>query len=199
MLTLDVVNDMLGTMGEAPLSSLQEAHAFRGTCLNVLASTSRRIQARGWWFNMDEVVLQPMLNQRIALPNDVMSVRTNNYAYVKRGEYLYDVSTSDYLFTADVPSLLIRNVPFDQLPETAAAYIGAEAVERFQKRYDGDPIKNRDLVNETRMARAECNIEHTRNRKANLILSNDNLMRIKSASNRLFRYTINDPRLPGGR
>lgn len=193
MQTLDVLNEMLGTMGEAPLSSLEDAHAYRGAGLRYLTNTSRRIQSRGWWFNMDEVTLSPMENGRIALPNDAMAVRTGSYAYTKRGPYLYDLSTNDYQFTADVPAIIVRLVAFEDLPESAAAYIAAQAVERFQSRYDGDATRTAALMKERIAAYAECNIEHTRNRKSNFILSNPRLARIKMASNRLGLYRQFNP------
>jgi hypothetical protein len=59
MLTLTVVNLMLGTLGEKPLSSLTDSHALLPAALGKLDVCNNEIQADGWWFNMEDLILYP--------------------------------------------------------------------------------------------------------------------------------------------
>lgn len=189
MQEITVVNAMLATMGESPLNSIEDPHAFRAACLSTLDSEDARIQAKGWWFNQEVVTMTPQTNDRIPLPGDAISVRTPARNIVQRGRYLYDTDTGDYLFYAPVKIELIRRVPFGDLPESAAQYIKACSVVQFQTNYDGDTAKTRDLRIIEARTFAEINIDHIRNRRSNMIDSNVNLQRLKSTTNGL-RYRI---------
>jgi hypothetical protein len=181
MLRLTVVNDMLGTMGEAPLNAIDDAHPYRAAALSILDRVNREFQARSWWFNREELTLEPgALDSSIYLPGDTINVRTTNRNIVQRYRRLYNLDGGTYVFTASQDVTLIRLVPFEDSPELYAAYAAAEAVMRFQKRYDGDSEKTRTLKQELADAKAAANAEETRQVKANLIESNVRLMYIKS-------------------
>jgi hypothetical protein len=188
MQVLTVLNDMLGTMGESPLASLEEPHEFKGAGLSKLDQESRLCQARGWWFNMETITLQPMVNGRIALSGDTISVRTGDSTITQRGRYLYDLKNGTDIFTQSVTVVLIRLIPFEDLPESIAGYIAAKAIMYFQNLYDADSTKMRELKEQAARARADANQEDIRNKKANLILSNPNLMRLKMLTNQARRY-----------
>ncbi len=188
MQVLTVLNNMLGLLGETPLASLEEPHAFKGAGLSLLDQENRIIQARGWWFNTESITLTPMLNGRISLSGDTINVRTDDRNVVQRGRYLYDVDNGTDLFTEPVCVLLIRLVPFEATPESAAAYIAACASRRFQLLYDGDSLKARDLADQEARTSAWAKVEDTRNKKANLIHSNPGLMRLKYLTNQARRF-----------
>lgn len=194
MQTLDVVNAMLGTMGEAPLSSLEDAHELRGACLRVLNAVNSRIQARGWWFNREYLTLAPSaVDSCIYVPGDTINVRADRQllkleysAVAERGSRLYNLDGGTYVFTADIEVELIRLVPFDQLPELASAHIGAQAVLEFQTSYDGDSTKTRQLgmivydIQSNTGTRVDLNAEETRQAKANWHRANYKLQFLKS-------------------
>lgn len=179
MQIIDVVNRMLGTMGEAPLNSLEDTHQLRGACLSTLNRENNRIQAKGWWFNKEDITLTPMVDGRIPIPGDAISVRTQSKKHVQRGRYLYNLDGGTVYFTESVYAMVIRLVKFEELPETAAAYIAVCAVKQFQIAYDGDTTKLQILVNEERVALSEVSRDDTRNSKTNLITSNPRLQRLK--------------------
>lgn len=183
MRVIDVVNDMLGTMGEAPLNSLSDAHAFKGAAQRVLNRVNNAVQARGWWFNRENFTGTPELNTgKIYLPTDTIGIRGT---HIQRGRTLYDPVKGTDVFTEDQKLVLIRLVPFEDLPEVAASYIAAAAVSRFQSDYDGDSTKARELSGVAATTKALAEAEETRQAKANLIYSNDKLMTIKASIYRL--------------
>lgn len=181
MLTLDVVNECLGTMGEVPLNTLAEPHAFKGAILQLLTKYDKTCQATGWWYNRENLTLKlSALDNKIYLPGDTISVRPCNPRVVQRGRVLYDTENATPVFTEDQDVVLIRRVPFDELPESVANYIGAKTVLRFQAVYDGDSQKTRELEGQLRLAYIELRADETRNTKANLIEANVRLQQIKS-------------------
>lgn len=183
MQKLDVINAMLGSMGEAPLNTLTEPHAFRGAALSIFDSVNAQVQGRGWWFNMEELELQPSaLDSNIYLPGDTAAVRTPTRNVTRRGNRLYDLDGGTYVFTEAVKVTLIRLLPIEDLPEAAAQHVRAMCVLKFQTTYDGDTDKTRALTDEVfgqDGTRVILYAEHTRNRRTNLITSNPRLQRLK--------------------
>lgn len=180
MLILTVINNCLGTMGEAPLNAVDDPHPYRGACVSILNTVDREFQARGWWFNREALRLEPSaLDSCIYLPGDTINVRTADRNYVQRYRRLYNKDGGTYVFTEAQDVTLLRLVPFEETPELYAAYAAAEAVLRFQKRYDGDSQKTRELADELKAARIAAQGEETRQVKANLIEANPRLTYIK--------------------
>lgn len=181
MLILTVINDMLGTMGEAPLNAIDDPHPYRAAGVSILNTVNREFQARGWWFNREALTLQPGgLDSSIYLPGDAISVRTENRNYVQRYRRLYNLDGGTYVFDQAQDVTIVRLIAFEETPELYAAYAASEAVMRFQRRYDGDSDKSRQLAREVMDARMAANAEETRQVKANLIESNVRLSYIKS-------------------
>jgi Tail tubular protein len=181
MLQLTVVNTCLGTMGEQPLNAIDDPHPYRPAAVSILNTVNREFQARGWWFNRETMTLQPgALDGSIYLPGDAISVRTESRNYVQRYRRLYNLDGGTYVFEQEQAVTLLRLVPFEHAPELFSAYAAAEAVMRFQKRYDGDSAKTRELNKELTDARIAAMTEETRQVKANLIDSNARLSYIKS-------------------
>lgn len=186
MLTLTVINSCLGTMGEAPLNAIDDPHPYRAACVSILNTVNREFQARGWWFNRERMTLQPgALDSCIYLPGDTIGVRTENRNYVQRYRRLYNLDGGTYVFDTEQDVELLRLVPFEETPELYAAYVAAETIQRFQKRYDGDSQKSRELRDELQEARIAANAEETRQVKANLIESNVRLTYIKQSTRAL--------------
>lgn len=178
--TLTVVNKMLGTMGEVPLNSLSDSHRLLGAALEMLDSGSREVQAKSWWFNTDTITLEPSsIDGSIYLPTDTRSIRVCARGLVQRGNRLYNTDTSSYIFESSETLEIVRQIPFDLLPEAASSYIGAQAIYEFQTLYDSDSTKSRQLAEKMMNAKMELNSEETRQRKVNLITGNSRLMRLK--------------------
>lgn len=188
--TLTVVNRMLGTMGEKPLASLTDTHALMASMQGALDNASSTIQAEGWWYNMETLTVTPNpTDSSIYLPNDCLSVRTESSNVVKRGNRLYNLDGGTYVFTSTTDIELIRSVVFEDLPETGAAYIAAQAILDFQKDYDGDTTKMRQIMSEVSQAKIRNDTAHIRNRRRNLIKSNVRLQQLKAVTRGARRLT----------
>jgi hypothetical protein len=184
MQILTVVNDMLGTLGETPLNTLTDAHTYRGACLSTLDKVNKSVQADGWWFNRENLTITPNpLDFKLYLPGDAINVRCGAEPnLVQRGNVLYDAAAGTNLFdiSKSVDVVLIRLIPFEQVPEIAAARIADDAILRFQRAYDGDASRTRELEATAAKSYRSLNAEETRQLRANLIDTNDKLAYIKS-------------------
>lgn len=198
--TLDVVNDCLATLGEAPLNTLLEPHEFRGTAQRLLTKASRRIQAPGWWFNTEAITFTPNPTGQIVLPGDYLKwqsgVRSSDMLVrseakpwlVERGGRLYDTRTRSFVLTENVTGELVRELPFEQLPAIINDYVAAETVLKFQSHFDGDNSRRQELTQAWVLARTAANAENTRQLGVNFIYNNSRLSRIKRVTRRLRNY-----------
>lgn len=146
--TLDVVNGCLGTMGEAPLASVNDAHPLVASALRVLDLTNEKQQTKGWWFNTELVTLTPdAVDSYIYLPTDTLNADPiDPYDnFVQRGRRLYQATAADsvdkYVFTKSVIAKLIRLIPFDDLPSAVQQVVEAATLLQFQLDYDADSMK----------------------------------------------------------
>lgn len=168
---LDVVNQMLATLGEAPLNQITDDHPLVPAAIRELRITSGREQAKGWWFNTEYINLTPdVATGFLYVPGDCLSVNPfNTTTVVQRGGRMYNLQTASYTFTDGLPCQLIRQVDFEDLPVSASAYIGLSAVLKFQTDYDADGQKTRQLMMDLAAAYTEFNSEHIRAMKVNLL------------------------------
>jgi len=185
MQTLTVVNRMLATLGEAPLNALTEPHTFRGACTSRLDTRSSVVQAQGWWFNREQLVIQPsLLDGKLYLPGDIISVIVkDNPQIVQRGQTLYDALNGTNVFTSEVTTFVLRKLAFEEIPEVAADFIAASAVLQFQTDFDGDSNKMRTLYEVAKEAEKQLHAEATRQIRYNSITGNARLQRLKSRIN----------------
>ena len=185
MLTLTVVNRMLSTLGEAPLNALTDPHTFRSAALAKLETRDASVQARGWWFNRELLTLAPNIgDSKIYLPGDVTNVMVpGRLDIVQRGRVLYNTVEGTNLFTDSVDAVIIRRIPFEDLPDLVAEYIASAAVLEFQTDFDGDSNKMRTLQVLATDATREFNAEATRQARYNSLESNTRLQKLKARIN----------------
>lgn len=189
MTPLDVVNDCLGSMGQRRINSLETPHPYKDAALSYLSRATSTIASDGWWFNREAITVTPDSESgQCVLPHDAYEFRAGRDwpGISLRGRILFDGVNGTDQFTAPVEGVLIRELPFEQLPPAAAAYIALTAVTRFQTDYDGDSTKTRQLKDEREEARLRLNAEETRQAKANLLELNPRLAYIRGQSPRRF-------------
>lgn len=170
--TLSLVNEMLGTLGEAPINDIDAFHPLVPRAVTTIDTTNYLIQSDAWWFNTERLTLTPQVGTKeILLPSDCMSVdiAERRPRVAMRNGKLYNLDESTYEFSNSVAVVLRRLVPFEQTPPSARAYIGARAVQKFQTSIDGDSTKMRELKSDTAAAYIVFNAEHIRNSQVNFL------------------------------
>ena len=198
--TLDVVNECLASLGEAPLNTLNEPHVFKSAAVQRLREANQRIQSRGWWFNMEAQTISPdPVFGKLQLAGDALKwqsgVRSRDTLIrgkakpwiVQRGRFLYDTRNQTYVFTEDVTGELVREIPFEDLPQVVSDHIRAETVLKFQSGFDADTQRRQELTQSWQLSKLALQAEDTRQAGVNMIDNNVRLQRIKSVTRRL-RY-----------
>lgn len=176
MTELDVVNDMLATMGISPLNQLDDNNPDVANCLRILNTQSERIQAQSWWFNYEQIDLFPDAESGfIYIPGDTIRCdpvrREPLLPITQRGLRLYDTDRNTYDFTGwgKVTCWLVRKIPFDMLPLPARHAISLASVRKFQQSFDADPQKMQRLDSDYLESMIRLRAEHSRHTRPNLL------------------------------
>lgn len=170
--TLDVVNDMLGLLGEVRVSFLDPANSLVSDARAKLDTANAVLQSDMWWFNVEYPTLTPQAgSKQILVPNDTASCDslTQYPRLAVRGNRLYNLDDVTDTFDGPLRVRLHRVIPFGDCPLIARAHIAARAKLDFQKDYDGDSMKAQIIAQEIKDTYARMHSEHIRNAKANLL------------------------------
>ena len=130
---LSAVNNILGAIGQAPITTLGTVSVVNGVSAydnpeisfiyNLLRDANVDTQAEGWHFNTEKhVTFSPDSNKHILIGNDILSMdlhdnytkRTSNL--VRRNGRLYDKVTHTDEFDGDISLDVVRLYPFEELP-----------------------------------------------------------------------------------
>lgn len=131
---LEAVNSILSAIGQLPVNSLDsiEEYTEAADALTMLNHFSKGVQMRGFWFNREvDFPLTPNNQGEIQLPNNILSVDISDPFVVQRGKRLYDSGKHSYSFERPVKANLILELPFEELPPVAQAYILIKAIRKF--------------------------------------------------------------------
>jgi len=172
---LDVVNEMLATLGELPMNSLEEGHPLAPTAIRTLSIANSRIQSMKWWFNRELTDLLPDLDGHIYLPNDTLQVdpQDQGQKYVQRGRRLYKpyepTLEAKFKFDRKVRCWLLREVPFDDCPPSIQYLVSYAAQLDFMKAYEADAQKYQQVARDYMESLKVANAEHTRAQGVNML------------------------------
>lgn len=136
---LDAVNEILSSVGSSPVNSLEDD--LNVDVLNakrILKATSIEIQSRGYKFNtLNNVYLQPdSYTGLVPYARDYIRVFTTGYKLVDRSGYFFDIETNTNEFPNGLTvGELVKELPFEELPNVFRKYITARSARVFQMRY----------------------------------------------------------------
>lgn len=162
---LAAVNEILGSVGQAPVTVLDQTNPEVAFAYNTLMDISREVQAEGWGFNREynyEIV--PDTNGYINIPGNVISMdlssdlSSSGYDTVIRSNKLYDKLNHTFIwdtsktYTVDV----LWYFEFDDLPQPFRDYITARAATRAALRMIGDANLAKSLGQFELWRRAVC-------------------------------------------
>ena len=143
---LEAINTMLSTIGEAPVNTVEDNGIVDAVIARqILRSTSREVQSRGWHFNTEKgFLLTPDSEGYIPVPPTFLRIDTvdgfQNIDVVLRGNRLYDRRNHTFKFDKAIRVDAVILLPFDELPEVAREYITIRAARIFQERVVGSDL-----------------------------------------------------------
>lgn len=172
---LDAVNEIISTIGESPISTLEENEVIDASlALRILRSTSVEVQSKGWHFNTElQYRIAPDIAGEIRLPQNTLRVDTvssdADLDLVMRGLRVYDRVNHTYFFDQPVLVDLVVGLPFEELTSAMRVYITLKSGRKFQDRYMGDDLLHRFTKEDELEALAVVKEEEISNQDANMV------------------------------
>ena len=166
---LSAVNNILGAIGQSPLTTLNFDNPEVSFIYNLLRDANVDTQAEGWHFNTEKhVKYSPDTNGKIAIGDDILSMDLNDnearrtYDLVRRNGFLYDKQDHTDVFTSDINLDVVRLYLFEDLPIVFRRFITYRASAAAATQLVANPNLVRLLTNQAGLARAalqeyECN------------------------------------------
>jgi len=166
---LSAVNNILGAIGQSPLTTLNFDNPEVSFIYNLLRDANVDTQAEGWHFNTEKhVKYSPDTNGKIAIGDDILSMDLNDnearrtYNLVRRNGFLYDKQDHTDVFTSDIDLDVVRLYLFEDLPIVFRRFITYRASAAAATQLVANPNLVRLLTNQAGLARAalqeyECN------------------------------------------
>jgi hypothetical protein len=165
---LDIINAMLGSIGESKVTSADSQHPSAIQASAKLDELDPLFQMRDWWFNHEYALpLSPApVSGEIIVPSNTLSAGPTS-PYVWRGTRLYDPVRHTYNIGKTVNVELVVQLPIEELPTSAAQYLKALCVRTFHTDEEGDQIKIVEYEKAELKAEALLKNEHLRMLKIN--------------------------------
>ena len=171
---LPAVNQILASVGQAPVTTLDQTNPDVAIAYDTLLQVSREVQAEGWGFNTEiEYETTTDSNKEYIIPNNMLQVdlssTDNGYktkSVVKRNGKLYDKwnHTSEITDTASEEIKLDIVWKFDwvDLPVPVQDYVVARAAAIVSSRIIGDGqqyqmLVQREVESRSQALEYECN------------------------------------------
>ena len=169
---LSAVNNILGAIGQSPLTTLNFDNPEVAFIYNLLRDANVDTQAEGWHFNTEKHVkyTPDSVTGKIAIGNDILSMDVHDnhirreYNLVRRNGVLYDKQdhTDDFSTKDSIDLDVVRLYNFEDLPIVFRRFITYRASAAASTQLVANPNLVRLLTNQARLARAalqeyECN------------------------------------------
>ncbi len=180
---LPAVNEILASVGQAPVTTLDQTNPDVAIAYDTLIRVSREVQAEGWSFNTEyNYKTQTNSNREFLIPNNMLQVDlststtasnrvatvNSNKDVVRRGGKLYDKNKDkdQTLLTNNSGEDIYLDIVwwFDwvDLPVPFQDYIVSRAATIVSSRIVGDPqqyqlLQQKEVLNRAVIVEYECN------------------------------------------
>lgn len=168
---VEAVNEILMSIGQAPVSKLEQTNPDVAIAYETLMQVSKEVQSEGWTFNKEYHLSSfvPDANTKhITIPSNVLQIdlsddhsNRDKDSVVREGK-LYDRynHTYEWSTTPEVDVMYLMN--FDDVPTVIRKYIVARAAKISSSRVVGDNQQYQFLAEKEALCRAtadeyECN------------------------------------------
>ncbi len=170
---LPAVNQILASVGQAPVTTLDQTNPDVAIAYDTLISVSREVQAEGWTFNREVYVkFTPDSDDQIVIPNNILQIDLNDevdnqYEAVRRSGKLYEKINHTYTWDSTkwsdgVRCDVVYYFDWVDLPIPIQDYIVARAAAIVSSRIVGDAqqyqiLSQKEQWNRAQALEYECN------------------------------------------
>lgn len=131
---LSAVNQILGAVGQAPITTLEDTNPETALVYSTLTEVNREVQAEGWTFNRElEYPMTPDSNQHILIPANILQINLSDLPenkaidVVPRSGKLYNKTDHTYTWDKEIKCDITWLFPFVDTPQPFKDYITAKA------------------------------------------------------------------------
>lgn len=188
---LEAVNEMLAGIGQAPVNTLANTGIGDVNLARAeLAKVTRFVQLQGFAFNTDDgYVFQPNVSNLIPAPTGMLRFdpddRTRNITVRRHsgGQLsLWDADALSFEFSEPFTGRIVWGFAFEDLPESARAYIALAAARKFQARFIGSRELDQFNAEDEKRAWALLQRDERAVRDTNLFQKSPTLSRVHNRS-----------------
>jgi len=162
---LQAVNQILASVGQAPVTTLEQTNPDVAIAYNTLQQVSREVQAEGWTFNKEyHYPLTPNSDGEFVIPDNMLQIDLCMNEYynrdkdpIRRDGKLYDRNSHSYKWKQRTHYFDITWL-FDwlDLPPVIRDYITSRASAMVSMRVIGDPVQYQVLQQQEAYMRAQA-------------------------------------------
>ena len=134
---LSAVNSILGSIGQAPITTLNFTNPEISFIYNILNEVTKDVLNEGWHFNTEHgIKVSPDANGNIVIPSNYLRYDYSDgqadrqIDLVKRNGKLYDLVSHTDVFTAEMKLDVVYLYGFEDIPSVFQRYIIARASTR---------------------------------------------------------------------
>ena len=162
---LQAVNQILASVGQAPVTTLEQTNPDVAIAYNTLLQVSREVQAEGWTFNKEyHYPIKPNGSNEIEIPNNMLQIDLCMDEYVNRDKdpirrdgKLYDRNNHTFDWGQKVVYCDITwFFNWEDLPPIIKDYITSRASSMVSMRVIGDPVQYQVLQQQEAYMRAQA-------------------------------------------
>ena len=166
---LAAVNQILGAVGQAPVTTLDQTNPDVAIAYDTLIEVNREVQAEGWSFNTEtEYPFSPDTNGDILVPSNILLIdlaqisENIGYEVVLRNGKLYNKIDHTFTWESQVKCDVVWLFEFSDLPTPFRDYVTARASVQASTKMVGESTVYQMLQQKEAMGRAnvmeyECN------------------------------------------
>ena len=163
---LPAVNQILMSVGQAPVTTLDQTNPDVSIAYDTLVQVSKEVQAEGWTFNREyHVTMIRDVNNRISVGDNILQCALNEDTYANRSSRgvirgfngvrsLYDAINHTFEWSSDVTCDLLWLFDWVDIPIPIQQYITARAAKIASSRMIGDQQIYGFLTEQEQMCKA---------------------------------------------
>lgn len=160
---LAAVNQILGAVGQAPVTTLDQTNPDVALAYDTLLELNREVQAEGWSFNTEtEYPFTPDTNGEILIADNILLLDLSDLPenrgidVIRRNGKLYNKIDHTFTWDNQIKCDVVWLFDFIDLPLPFRDYVTAKAAVQGSTKMVGDTTVYQMLQQREAMARANC-------------------------------------------
>jgi len=166
---LAAVNQILGAVGQAPVTTLDDTNPDVAIAYDTLQEVNREVQSEGWGFNTEtEYPFNPDVNGEVYVPQNVLMIdlsdlyENRGVDVVIRNGKLYNKIGHTFVFDKQIKCDVVWLLDFTDLPTPARDYVVTRASVQASTKMVGDStiyqmLQQKEAFSRANLMEYDCN------------------------------------------